>query len=226
MGTTQHQSAVFDAKGAERFAALWAGWDTWNASEPEAMSKGRAARRMVAEKGLRIIDALELPEIRQALDDQMQPIRQAVPDVAALRAEAEDLRGKLALVVPKLREVAEALKEEKETTVVLLVMSCALGTSGAVIGVILGNGWLIGTDAVCLLVLVAMCFLDGNSERRCMDTWQMVKEKALLTYVWASQIGFGLNALLYIACCVVAGGPVGPVSYIGFLYHCCQWKVG
>jgi hypothetical protein len=33
------------------------------------------------------------------------------------------------------------------------------------------------------------------------------------------------NVLLYVACCVVANGPVGPVSYVAFLYHCCQWKV-
>lgn len=225
MGTTQQNPAVFDAKAAERFAALWAGWDTGNASEPEAMSKGRAARRMVAERKLRIIDALELPEIRRAIDHQMQPIRMAVPDVRDLQDEAEDLRGKLAMVVPKLREVAEALKQETETTVVLLALSCGLGVSGAVVGSFLGNGWLIAANAVCLLVISAMCFCDGNSERRCMDTWQMVKEKAVLYYVLASQIVFGLNVLLYIACCIVAGGPVGPVTYIGFLYHCCQWKV-
>jgi hypothetical protein len=224
MGTTQ-QPAVFDARGAERFAALWAGFDTGNMSEPEAMSKGRAARRMVAEKKLRMIDALELPEIRQALDDQMQPLRQAVPDVAALRVEAEALRAKLAVVVPKLREVAEALKEEKETTVVHFVLSYGIVALGPAIALFLGNGWLIGVNAVCCLVLTGMCFFDGKLERRVMDSWQTIKDRALVYYSRASQIVFGLNALLYIGCCVVAGGPVGPVAYIGFLYHCCQWKV-
>lgn len=224
MATAQQQKA-FDPKAAARFAGIWAGWDTGNASEEEAMSKGRAVRRMVAERKLRIIDALELPEIRRALDDQMQPVRQAAPDVAALRAEAEDLRAKLAVVVPRLRELAEALKEERQSTVALLVPLYILGMSGVVSAVTLGNAWLIGTDAACLLFILAMCFWDGIFERRCMDTWQMVKEKALLAYGWASQIVFGLNVLLYIACCVVAGGPVGPLAYIAFLYHCCQWKV-
>jgi len=31
---------------------------------------------------VRLIDAFELPEIRAALDDQMQPARQAVADLA------------------------------------------------------------------------------------------------------------------------------------------------
>jgi hypothetical protein len=122
MGTTQQQPRVFDAQDAERFAALVAGADTGNPSEPEAMGKFRFLRRMLAERKLRLVDALELPEIRQALDDQMQPIRQAVPAVAALQAENEDLRGKLAVAVPKVRELAEAIKKEREKTVVVRVV--------------------------------------------------------------------------------------------------------
>jgi len=116
MATAQQQPMVFDAKEAERFAALWAGFDTGNASEAEAMGKGRVMRRMAAERNLRIVDALELPEIRQALDDQMQPARMPVPDVAALRAENEDLQEKLARVVPEVTRLADALTRETELT--------------------------------------------------------------------------------------------------------------
>ena len=111
MPGTQAQ-ATFSTEEAQRFAALIAGFDTGNPSEAEAMGKGRAMRRMLVEKGLRLVDALKLPEIRQALDDQMQPARQAVADTAALEAELEaskaeldDLRGKLAFAMPKLAEV-------------------------------------------------------------------------------------------------------------------------
>jgi hypothetical protein len=55
---------------------------------------------------------------------------------------------------------------------------------------------------------------------------ERLKDKAALCYSRASQ-GFMLcNMLLYLACCMVAGGPVSPVGYIGWLYHCCQWGKG
>ena len=113
MATTP-QPVIFDAKGAERFAALWAGFDTNNPSEAEAMGKGRALRRMAMEQNLRVIDALELPEIRKAIDDQLQPSRLPVPDVAALQAENEELRGKLSLIIPKVQELADILTQERK----------------------------------------------------------------------------------------------------------------
>ena len=32
------------------------------------------------------------------------------------------------------------------------------------------------------------------------------------------------SVLLYVASCIVAGGMVGPVRYIEFLYHCCHFE--
>jgi hypothetical protein len=54
---------------------------------------------------------------------------------------------------------------------------------------------------------------------------QLWKEKAVLWYGWASQAFMLCNLLLYVACWIVAGGPVGPVGYIAWLNHCCQWPV-
>src|ERR1700676_791088 len=102
MATTQQQPGIFDTKAAERFAALWAGFDTDNSSEAEAMGKGRALRRMAADRSLRVIDVLELPEIRQPLDDQLQPVRLPSPEVAVLQAENDELRNKLVEVVPEV----------------------------------------------------------------------------------------------------------------------------
>jgi hypothetical protein len=214
--------AIFTEKEAQRFAALWAGSDTGNPSEVEAMGKGRAIRRMVAERNLRVIDVLELPEIREALDDQMQPIRLPIPDVAALQAENDDLRRKLAVVVPKLRELADELKNEQETSCVFLT---AVGCFDAVVLVflVIEEQWGVAAFAGALLALGVWAL---KAEGELMDTWQIVKEKAVLWYSWSSRIFLGLNVLFYFACCVVAGGPVGPVGYIAFLFHCCQWKVG
>ena len=74
MEATQQQPK-FDAKEARRFAALMAGFDTGNPSDLEAMGKGLMLRRMVAEKKIRLVDAWELPEIREALDAQLEPVR-------------------------------------------------------------------------------------------------------------------------------------------------------
>ncbi|MGC2662045.1 MAG: hypothetical protein WA324_29130 [Bryobacteraceae bacterium] len=56
-----------------------AGFDIGNSSEPEAINKGRVLRRMVAQKNIRLVDAWELEEIREALDRQLKPIRSDCP---------------------------------------------------------------------------------------------------------------------------------------------------
>jgi hypothetical protein len=67
--------AVFTKDEAKRFAVLMAGFDIGNSSEPEAINKGRVLRRMVVEKNIRLVDALELEEIREAIDRQLKPAR-------------------------------------------------------------------------------------------------------------------------------------------------------
>jgi hypothetical protein len=74
MAGTQRERKFTDAE-AERFARLMAGFDTANASNEEAAIKGQMMRRMAAEKKIRVVDALELPEIREAIDAQLQPAR-------------------------------------------------------------------------------------------------------------------------------------------------------
>jgi hypothetical protein len=74
---------------------LVAGFDTGNPSEAEAMAKVRALRRMVAGKTLpdgtllRFVDAWELPEIRVAIDRQLQPVRAAVKIVKEVQVVNE-----------------------------------------------------------------------------------------------------------------------------------------
>jgi hypothetical protein len=90
MPVTQQQ-LKFTPEGAERFATVWAGFDVGNSNDAEAKNKGNALRHMMAGKtlddgaALRLVDALELSEIRAALDAQMQPVRLPVPDVAAMQ---------------------------------------------------------------------------------------------------------------------------------------------
>src|ERR1039458_5487473 len=95
MPVTQQQP-TFEPQEAERFAALVAGCDTGNGSEAEAIGKFRLLRRMADEKKLRIVDALELAEIRQAIDVQMRPQRCGGGDRASLQAEIERVKAALA----------------------------------------------------------------------------------------------------------------------------------
>jgi hypothetical protein len=57
-----------------------------------------------------------------------------------------------------------------------------------------------------------------------MNFSEIIKEKLILSYQWASYVFFGLNALAYLVCCIIARGQVGPVAYIGWLNYCCQWR--
>jgi hypothetical protein len=55
--------------------------------------------------------------------------------------------------------------------------------------------------------------------------WQSVKENVRQIYGKASRFFLFCNLLFYFSSCMVAGEPVGPVRFIGFLFYCCQWRV-
>jgi hypothetical protein len=65
-----------------------------------------------------------------------------------------------------------------------------------------------------------------------MKYWEILKdklfvfrEKTILYYGITSRVFFALSVLMYIACCMVAGDFVGPIGFIRFLGHICDWKV-
>jgi len=106
---------------AERFAALWAGFDMGNASEAEAMNKGRALRRMVAASGLRIVDVMGRADVMQALDAQLQPVREESAELKAAFLEI----AKLADLAKQREEMIDELREE---------LAEAIGSGGASAG--------------------------------------------------------------------------------------------
>lgn len=227
----QQKRPTFDDDEAQRAASFVAGYDTGNPSEPEAMGNGRALRRMMIAKGVRLVDALELPEIRRAIDAQLQPVRQPVPDVSALKKEIEDLRRKLAVAVPKVRELAEELAEERSISSLCLRVlfggAAALGTI-FLVWEVFQKDWQSAAFGGGYVVFSALCcfiFKGDGFKGSFMNGLETLREKALLCYTWASYIFFGLGVLTYLGCCIVAGGPVGPLAYIAFLYHCSQWKL-
>jgi hypothetical protein len=92
----------------ERFAALWAGCDTGNANEAEAVNKFRALRRMVVADNVRIVDVMGRADVVQALDVQLQPLREESPQLK----EAFGQITKLADALAREREITAELREE------------------------------------------------------------------------------------------------------------------
>jgi hypothetical protein len=84
---------------ADRFAALVGRYDTGNPSEAEAINAARAMRRMVSSNGLRIVDVLERADVRHALDNLLQPVRE----------ESVELKQ----AFEKITQLAEMLAQER-----------------------------------------------------------------------------------------------------------------
>lgn len=53
---------------------------------------------------------------------------------------------------------------------------------------------------------------------------ELGKQDAFVWYSVAARWFTMGSILLYVASCIVAGGLVGPVRYIEFLYHCCHFE--
>src|SRR5580698_5334590 len=99
---------------ARRFAALLAGFDTSNGSEEEALAKVRALRRMAEAIGMRVVDVMELPEVKQAIDAQMGPKRQEGPALREALEQAAAMQEELTERTRNVRELAERLRQQEE----------------------------------------------------------------------------------------------------------------
>jgi len=129
MGATQHNP---NSVNARRFAGLFAGFDVGNGSDEEAASKGLALRRMASDAGMRIVDVLELPDVRQALDDQMQPKRNEKAVLEKAREQTNALRTELLERTRDVRMLAEKLREQEDAAQVLREELAALKGKRAV----------------------------------------------------------------------------------------------
>ncbi len=100
-------AAAHNGFDPERFAALWAGCDTGNNNEAEAVNKFRALRRMVAGNNLRIVDCVTgRDDVMHALDAQLKPVRKDSAELAAAFVEIAklaDLAKERAEIINELR---------------------------------------------------------------------------------------------------------------------------
>lgn len=181
MPNTQTNSSI----NAKRFAALLAGFDTGNGSEEEALSKGRALRRMAADAGMRVVDVMELPAVKQAIDAQMRPNRKESPALQQALEQAAQLQEELTERTRNARQLAELLRRQKEETEALgreLALARRAGSRAPsapvpapsapassvaspparAAGVPGNEGWMVATAAVLALVLLVAAFFGGH----------------------------------------------------------------
>ena len=91
----------------DRFAALWAGCDTGNGNEAEAVNKFRALRRMAVRDNVRIVDLMGRADVMAALDTQLQPVREESPELREAFGKVTQLADALA----REREITSQLRE-------------------------------------------------------------------------------------------------------------------
>ncbi len=103
-----------NAEYAERFAALWAGFDTGNANDAEASGKGRELRRMAKAVNLRVVDVMGRVVVMAALDAQLTPEREESPELAEARQMAMDQCALAKEAVAKAEHWAEVAKRQEE----------------------------------------------------------------------------------------------------------------
>jgi hypothetical protein len=97
---------------AERFAALWAGFDTGNANEAEAVGKARALRHMATAAGLRVIDVMGRTEVIEALDAQLQPLREDSPELKAAFVKITELADTVKILRQQLGAAGNGSRQE------------------------------------------------------------------------------------------------------------------
>jgi hypothetical protein len=92
----------------EEFVKMMGSFDTGNPSEAEAMNAGRLMRRLLVTHGLRLVDVMGRADVMQALDDQLQPVREESPELKAAFLKITDL----ADLAKEREEIIDELRQE------------------------------------------------------------------------------------------------------------------
>jgi ferric-dicitrate binding protein FerR (iron transport regulator) len=137
----------------ERFASLWAGCDTGNANEAESVNKFRALRRMVAADNLRIVDVMGRADVMQALDAQLQPVREESPQLKEAFGQITQLADALA----REREITTDLREELSAAAVAESRARPL-PARASHGEVVNGGLVAAVSIVTVVLMIAAVF--------------------------------------------------------------------
>jgi hypothetical protein len=125
----------------EQFAKLMALFDTGNPSEAEAMNAARLIRRPLVAKKLRLVDVIYRTDVMEALDAQLQPVREENPKLkeAFLRIEnLENLAKEREETIRKLRKKLSVVQGSTNTLHSAWALGDKLFNDGLVAAVSLG----------------------------------------------------------------------------------------
>jgi hypothetical protein len=145
--------AVQSGLEPKRFAALWAGCDTGNASEAEAVSKFRALRRMAIAENLRIVDAMGRADVMQALDAQLQPVREESAELKAAFLEV----AKIADLAQHRQELIDELQEQLDAGIDAGSSAKFMPASALEEGIVNG-GLVAAVSMIAVLLMLAAWF--------------------------------------------------------------------
>jgi hypothetical protein len=163
-----------------RFAAVLAGFDICNSSDEEALTKALVLRRMAAKARMRIVDLLELPDVKLAVDAQLGPERKESPALQQAVTHAASLQEELTERMRDVRRLAEQLRRQEERSEELgrelaLARSSRTTTNAAArasriqvpspphSGGTVIPGWSVQLGAVVMALVMLICSLVGNS---------------------------------------------------------------
>jgi hypothetical protein len=143
----------------EEFVKLIGSYDTGNPSEAEAMNAARLIRRMLVSNGLRLVDAMGRADVMQALDAQLQPVREESPQLKAAFVEIAEL----AELLKQREEIIDELQQRE------LASNAASNTAAVPPPQIsrggLGDGGLINGGLVAVVLFAALFLLIASTFR-------------------------------------------------------------
>jgi hypothetical protein len=136
----------------EEFVKLIASFDTGNPSEAEAMTAGRLMRRSLVTHGLRLVDVMGRPDVIQALDDQLQPVREESPELKEAFQKVADL----ADLAKQREDIIDELQQElaRGAGNCACPMTPSRASQGGLVSAGLVNGVLVAAVSLATITLL------------------------------------------------------------------------
>jgi len=138
----------------DRFAALWAGCDTGNGNEAEAVSKFRQLRRMVVGEKARIVDLMGRADVMAALDAQLEPIREESPELT----EAFGKVAELAEALARERQITAGLREQLDNGDASAAASAGMSPARVSDGGLVNDGLVAAVSIATVALMIAALF--------------------------------------------------------------------
>jgi hypothetical protein len=144
----------FEPDELDDFAKYMARFDLGNPSEAEAMNAGRFLRRLLVKKGVRLVDAMGRADVMQALDAQLEPVREESPELKEAFGQITQLADALA----RERELTAELRGELSAVPVAGMSARPMPPPRASDGGMVNGGLVAVVSMMAVLLMLAAWF--------------------------------------------------------------------